>query len=91
MSNSATPYSIQIESAAETSHRYTADGKAPGLVSEAPTFESTPSLLRDRAPTMLAENNCPDDDTIPPKILTASNLARLRQTYIQPGGTQCVF
>jgi hypothetical protein len=40
------------------------------------------TLLHDRVPEMLAENNCPADDAISLRVLTTGNLAQLRQAGV---------
>jgi len=79
MIDSAMHYSIHIEWDAEVGLWYIADSNVPGLVGEAPTLEAMMTLLHDRVPEMLAENDCPADDAIPLQVLTTSNLAQLRQ------------
>jgi hypothetical protein len=74
-----TEYSIHIAWDAEVNLWYIAESNVPGLVGEAPTWESMMALLRERVPEMLAENHCPADAGIPLQVLTTSHLGQLRQ------------
>jgi hypothetical protein len=71
-------YEIRVEWDAEAGVWYIEGSNVPGLVGEAPTLEAMMALLQVRVPEMLEENNCPQSDDIPLRLLTTAHLAQMR-------------